>query len=90
MIFTFVETIFALQANVFQDLQDRIGVAFSCHVSSVLLSLEHFHCLSLSFMTLTFLKNIVTSSIIEHSSFWAFLIFLIVRCSSCILGHNPT
>lgn len=35
-----------------------LGTAFSCHVSLALSSLKHFHSVPLSFITLTFVKNI--------------------------------
>ena len=53
-----------------------LGIAWSCHVSSVSLKLEYFQSLSLSSMTLSFLKNIVS----WHCGIW-------LPCKIITLSH---
>ena len=63
------------------------------HVSSASRDLEHFHSLSLSFMTLTFVKNAVLPTFffffhfqIKHSSLWVVCCLVSVSCGFAVLS----
>lgn len=68
----------------------RTHSMFSCHVSLASFNLEHFHSLSLSFMTLTFVKNAVLPHFfclqIKHSSLCVVCCFLLISCRFGILS----
>jgi len=67
--------------NIFScGMRSRLGlyILFSCHICLISFHLEYFHCLSLSFIRLTFLKNITnhnTHPAMDCYSIWICLMF---------------